>query len=211
LRGENVKASELMHHLRKKVSGIIMLLVILWIGGFIGFYTLIPKEASNTNITAQAAVVLTGGRERLKTGFDLLCTGKANSLFVSGVHSRETPKSLVKLSEAATNLNCNQRLKSKIFLDYIAKNTRGNAFETALWVRQHSISSLHLVTAAYHMPRSLLEFKKVLPNIVILAHPVFPVIQENSGFWKQGRIFRLAFLEYHKYIYAFVRIHFFNQ
>ena len=43
-------------------------------------------------------------------------------------------------------------------------NTNGNAIEAKQWIEQNGIKTITLVTANYHMPRSLLEFKKALPN-----------------------------------------------
>src|SRR3546814_14678895 len=58
-------------------------------------------------------------------------------------------------------------------LGYEADNTRGNAVETAAWMKDQDFTSLRLVTATYHMPRSLLEFRRPMPDIEIVPHPVF--------------------------------------
>ena len=50
----------------------------------------------------------------------------------------------------------------------------GNAEETAAWMAEGDRTSLRLVTAAYHMPRSLALFRRLMPDTKILPHPVFP-------------------------------------
>ena len=46
--------------------------------------------------------------------------------------------------------------------------------ETAQWMASEGFHSLRLVTASYHMPRSLLEFSRAMPDIGIMPNPVFP-------------------------------------
>ncbi len=57
-------------------------------------------------------------------------------------------------------------------LEYTSQNTAENAAETAKWVDLHNIQSIRLVTGNYHMRRSLIEFKKILPAVLLIAHPV---------------------------------------
>ena len=75
-----------------------------------------------------------------------------------------------------------------------ALNTEGNAEETADWANVYGFASIVLVTADYHMPRSLILFRKAMPGVHIVAHPV-------SGEWP------VLFLvkEYSKYVITLVR------
>ena len=41
--------------------------------------------------------------------------------------------------------------------------------------------SLRLVTASYHMPRSMLEFARAMPDIAIVPNPVFPEFMRESA------------------------------
>ncbi len=50
--------------------------------------------------------------------------------------------------------------------------------------------SLRLVTANYHMPRSLLEFARAMPDIEIVPHPVFPEISRGPHWWAAAGEFR---------------------
>ena len=48
-----------------------------------------------------------------------------------------------------------QRFDCCADLGFMAADTHGNAQETADWARAHRYKSLIVVTANYHMPRSL--------------------------------------------------------
>lgn len=186
-----------------KVSAFFFL---LWAGGLVLFFSSIPQFVEDTQTPTQAIVVLTGGRERLKTGFQLLCADQAQMIYISGVHPGETLKSILKIFEGS-GIVCSrdrERLVSNTYLGY-ATNTRGNAIEVADWVKKQRVLSFRLVTAAYHMPRSLLEVKYLLPDILIIPHPVFPNGFNRSNWWHKLGIAVLILSEYHKYLGAFVR------
>ena len=76
----------------------------------------------------------------------------AQKLFVSGVHRGVDVAELMRVS-----LQSPARADCCIVWGYEADNTAGNAYETAEWVAREGYSSIRLVTAAYHMPRSLLS------------------------------------------------------
>lgn len=183
-------------------------LFFLWVVGLGVFIFSVPKQVTDAETETQAVVVLTGGRERLKTGFQLWCSKRSKVIFISGVHPEETLTSLLKTFEASGVVCLQDRdgLAAATYLGYAARNTKENAQETATWLKQMPVTSLRLVTAAYHMPRSLLEFKHLLPRITIIPHPVFPKGFNRSRWWHEAT-FHLMFSEYHKFLWAFVRIH----
>jgi uncharacterized SAM-binding protein YcdF (DUF218 family) len=90
---------------------------------------------------------------------------------------------------------------SRITLGHLADDTVGNAEETKVWVRANTIRSIRLVTASYHMRRSLWEFQHAMPDVSLIAHPVFPD-HTKSG---QGGYILLLAGEYSKYAIALVR------
>ena len=143
-------------------------------------------------------MVLTGGAGRVGEGLSLLGEGLAKKLFVSGVYRGVDVRELIKVARRAPdNLQC------CIALGYAAGNTRGNAMETSDWIRREKISSVRIVTASYHMPRSLLEFQRILPaKTVIVSHPVFPNGFPAVSWWLEIGALQLAISEYHKYLLA---------
>jgi uncharacterized SAM-binding protein YcdF (DUF218 family) len=170
----------------------------LWLAGLIWFAT--PPAGESWTGPTDAIVVLTGGSLRLQSGIDLLREGKGRKLFVSGVHQQVDLEDLLGFSGRMPDwaLCC-------IVLGHDADNTLGNAQETAHWIRGQGFHSLRLVTAWYHMPRSLLEFDRAMPDIDIVAHPVFPdqVKQERWWAWRGTAV--LLVNEYVKYLGALAR------
>jgi uncharacterized SAM-binding protein YcdF (DUF218 family) len=90
-------------------------------------------------------------------------------------------------------------------LGHEADDTFGNAQETAQWIRGQGFHSLRLVTAWYHMPRSLLEFGRAMPEIDIVAHPVFPAQVKQEHWWAWRGTAVLLISEYVKYLGALAR------
>lgn len=188
------------------------ILFLLWAIGLVLFFRSIPREVTDTQTPTEAIVVLTGGRERLKTGFQLLCAQRAKVLFISGVNPEETFKSLLKTIDLH-RMNClldKDQLVASTHLGYVAKNTKENAQETAAWLKSMEITSIRLVTAAYHMPRSLLQLKYLLPEVTIIPHSVFPFGKERYWWWSESAL-HMVLSEYHKLMWGYVRIFFWPQ
>ena len=171
---------------------------LVWASGLYRFSQLIPQPLPDNQVATDAIVVLTGGAGRVGEGLSLLERGLAKKLFVSGVYRGVDVQELLKVARRAPgNLEC------CIALGYAEDNTRGNARETADWMRRENISSIRIVTASYHMPRSLLEFRRALPaDVRIVPHPVFPDGFPTESWWRNVSAMRLAISEYHKYLLA---------
>jgi uncharacterized SAM-binding protein YcdF (DUF218 family) len=177
-----------------------LLALCLWLLGLLWFAGTLPTEVSEAESATDAIVVLTGGRLRIDEGLALLAQGKAKKLFVSGVHHGVTVAELLHLSpEAPLDLAC------CIELGYAADNTSGNAQETAAWMRREGFTSLRLVTAGYHMPRSLLELRRALPEARIVPNPVFPERVRQAEWWVSPGTAWLLVGEYNKYLGAMLR------
>lgn len=169
---------------------------IIWLGGLIWFAEGIPREGTPLPTqTTDAVVVLTGGPARLKAGLAELEAGRARKLFVSGVNP------LVELGELLRAAGDTGKVpESAIALGYSADSTVGNASETRQWMDREGFRSLRLVTASYHMRRSLLEFHRAMPGTEIIAHPVFPETFMRDSWWSWPGTLALIVNEYHKYV-----------
>lgn len=170
--------------------------LLLWLGGFIWFLRATQETAMDDTVT-DAIVVLTGGAERVETGFRLLSEGLAPRLFVSGVH----PDS--RLADLARGAGADPaRLVGRVELGHAAASTRGNAAEIAAWAKTREIASIRLVTAGYHMPRARTELRRALPAIRVVSHPVTPArLREDGAFWRP-RVWGLMLSEYMKFLGA---------
>ena len=184
----------------KRFSVLIAVLLLAYGFGFLWFTAQMPTEAPDDSLSTDAIVVLTGGSDRLSVALDLLSADKGQKLFVSGVYRGVDVRQLLDLSQhSPEDLSC------CVVLGYEADNTRGNAVETAAWVHEQGFTSLRLVTASYHMPRSLLEFHRLMPDIEIVPHPVFPEHFKQKNWWMWPGSTSLLFTEYTKYLVAQVR------
>ncbi len=180
-----------------RVLALFGLLAVVWTAGLFWFAATLETEPELSDRRTDAIVVLTGGSLRVEQGIDLLSRGLADKLFVSGVAQGVDVKQLLKISrEAPEDLSC------CIALGYEADDTAGNARETADWMAEQGYASLRLVTAAYHMPRSLLEFRRTMPEIEILPHPVFPAHVKQEDWWRWPGSTNLLVSEYSKYLIA---------
>lgn len=177
-----------------------MIVLALWAAGFAWFGASLPDHVADTTTHTDAIVVLTGGTERVSTGIDLLAAGLGKRLLVSGVHRDVGVAELLRQSpDAPASLAC------CIDLGYAAGDTVGNAEEAAEWMRAQGFRSLRLVTANYHLPRSLLEFHSAMPDVEIVEHPVFPASMPGTGWWRRPASVSLVALEYCKYLVALLR------
>ena len=168
-----------------------------WTWGLILFAQGIPGDTADTSTPTDAIVVLTGGSQRMRTGLDLLAEGKAGKLFISGVHEGVEIPRLMEVAGASET-----SLRDRVETGYGALNTAGNAVETEEWMRKNGFHSLRLVTASYHMPRSLLQFRHVLPDATIIPHPVFPDHVKQNRWWVWPGTARLIVGEYNKFLLA---------
>ena len=177
-----------------------VILAAVWVGGLVRFVVQVtPETPAEASRKADAIVVLTGGRERLPAGIELLEKGLAERLFVSGVHSGVDVAEILDLnSQASTTLAC------CIDLGHDARHTVGNVRETANWMMAGGRTSMILVTANYHMPRSLVLFRRIMPTTDVIPYPVVSGAVHLDIWWRHPRTLLLLAGEYSKYLVSLV-------
>jgi uncharacterized SAM-binding protein YcdF (DUF218 family) len=183
-------------------------IAVLWLGGLLAFVAAIPRpdQAADANRQTDAIIVLTGGGDRLAEGFRLLDRGLARKLLVSGVAQGVTLEQLIdRLGDQRDTVPAASELSCCVTLGYAAESTVGNAEESADWLRRNGAHSVRLVTANYHMLRSQLEFRRFLPDIAVIANPVFPPEVRDPYWFVKPHTLLLLMNEYHKYIIALAR------
>jgi uncharacterized SAM-binding protein YcdF (DUF218 family) len=172
----------------------------LYLVGLVWFAEAIPRVAADRSETTDAIVVLTGGPLRLKEGFALLLEQRAKKMLVSGVARGVDLNELLRVAGAPPlSVAC------CVELGYLADNTASNADEARAWMAKEGFTSLRLVTASYHMPRSLLEFRRAMPAVRVVPHPVFPDSFKREDWWAWRGTFALVALEYNKYLLTLAR------
>ncbi len=189
------------HHGHKRiVISVLAGIMLIWLIGLIEFAAGIPGRVEDTWSRTDAIVVLTGGSKRVEAGMALLAGGWAERMFISGVHEDVGVEDLIKLApQAPLTLRC------CIEIGHNATNTRGNAKEVAEWMNLHAFRSLRLVTSSYHMPRSLAEFRRVLPEVDIVPNPVFASDVKTDQWWKWPGTAALIVSEFNKYLLGLFR------
>ncbi|MBV8976417.1 MAG: YdcF family protein [Alphaproteobacteria bacterium] len=170
--------------------------VAIYAAGFFVFVANLPR-ASAAPKPAQGIVALTGGDERVTAAVALLESGTAGRLLISGVHPQTTKLELKRLAHGGMRFDCCADL------GYAAENTHGNAEEAASWARTHRFKSLIVVTANYHMPRSLAEFESAMPGVRLEPYPVDDI--DLDGWWHNPHALRVLQGEYAKYLAAKLR------
>jgi uncharacterized SAM-binding protein YcdF (DUF218 family) len=175
----------------------VMLFVLVYVLGFVAFMAFLPKASGDIK-GADGIVVLTGGETRLDRAEALLESGAGKRLLISGVDQTTTKETLKNLIHGGPRFECCADL------GYAAEDTRGNAQETADWARAHNFHSLILVTARYHMPRSLREFSAAMPNVRFVPYPVEQGRMTRPGWWRRPSTIFLLHREYVKYLASMV-------
>jgi uncharacterized SAM-binding protein YcdF (DUF218 family) len=176
-----------------QISGI---LAALYVAGFLLFVASLPSRPQQP-LKADGIVALTGGDARLDAAVALFEGGVGRRLLITGVNKASTKEELRLLASGGRRFDCCADI------GYAAEDTQGNAEETATWAAQHHFRSLIIVTAGYHMPRSLRLFRAEMPNVKLIAYPVEPAGIDLSAWWRPGTL-HLLHNEYLKYMASFV-------
>jgi uncharacterized SAM-binding protein YcdF (DUF218 family) len=165
-------------------------LLAVYIAGFLLFVATLPS-APSARLKADGIVALTGGDARLDAAVALLEGGIGKRLLITGANKALTKDHLKEMANGGARFDCCADM------GYAAEDTYGNAEEAASWAAQHKFKSLIVVTANYHMPRSLRFFHAVMPKMRLIAYPVEP----QSAWWHPGML-HLLHNEYMKYLAA---------
>ncbi|MBE6451140.1 MAG: YdcF family protein [Alphaproteobacteria bacterium] len=176
----------------------VLLIFLLWLGGFIMFDAYIRKSA-DTEQKTDAIVVLTGGKNRILEALKLYNNDMAEFLIISGVDSNVSLKELQKQNNIFLTKN-----DAHIILGKEATNTNQNAVEVSDAIRRNNIHSVRLVTSYYHMPRSKEEILAYNPDIEVVVHPVYSQ-NVSAKWWKKWNSFKLVASEFNKFLFVYVK------
>src|SRR5580765_691903 len=176
--------------------GLAAFFIALYGFGFVLFAATLPRPQATDDAEADAIVALTGDGGRLAPAVALLEMGNGDRLLITGVNKGTSKTALKSLLRGGPSFDCCADL------GFAAADTRGNATEASVWAHGHHYRSLIVVTAAYHMPRSLLEFGAEMPDIKLVP---FPVAADSLGTlsWQN---FRRLNGEYAKYLASWLRV-----
>lgn len=173
---------------------------VLYGAGFLIFTESLPRQPVHFD-HPDAIVALTGGDARLDAAAALFEHGVGKRLLITGVHATTTKKELKAIAHGGPRFDCCADLGRS------AANTHGNAAEAAAWTKAHGYRRIVIVTASYHMPRSLTEFGAEMPGVTIEPYPVEPDGIDLKAWWRQPRALRLLQIEYVKYLASVLLTH----
>lgn len=157
-----------------------------------GYIKLIEKYSEPSHdLTADCAVVLTGGAGRVREGVALLSRKQIRQLIITGVHQNTTMTDIMPEVIYYPEIDL-----EKVILERRSISTEGNALQSLVLVEALSCKSVLLVTSDYHMNRALKTFESVFPpNLQITPYVV------SSDKTRGRKIWLNAFEEFYKYLF----------
>lgn len=161
--------------------------LLIWLLGFAVFAVTLPGP-DEKRVAGEVAVVFTGGPGRIARALDDLGRGRVGQVFVSGVAREVTAKELAAEYRAPVRL-----FDCCVTLGRDAADTRGNATESARWLRKRRVPAVRLVTTDWHMPRAAFELRRELGRT-----PGAPLPVRADGVRSSPSLWAL-FSEYNKY------------
>ncbi|UTW55151.1 YdcF family protein [Kordiimonas sp. SCSIO 12610] len=164
-----------------------------WLIGLGFFYVTLPKPADinhDNPLNAEALIVLTGGKNRLETALDILKKYPDKRLLISGVNPIVEQSELRALTGSENTL-----FDCCVDIDQVSENTAANAVEGSKWIQKNKFQTVIIITADYHIRRSMMLFQNQAPQITFTGHAV----QTDAD---------LSFLarEYNKYLFTVIQL-----
>ena len=174
----------------------------------------IDHASANLGLTKAETgiVVVTGSGGRIEAGLMLLLSDRGGRMLISGIGEGVSKQDILRVAapQVSTAPDRLEALMSCcIDLGPAARNTRGNADETRRWSDDHALSQIILVTADFHIPRTLIEFRRQMPGRHVIPHAV-PTkglgIDQNgiTQWWQSGVRLLTVAREYGKYLASLV-------
>jgi uncharacterized SAM-binding protein YcdF (DUF218 family) len=185
-----------------KLGGLAVVVAgIIVVAGFLRFAEeVVEMKVPDPGTKVDAIVVLTGGHQRIDQAVELLKQGVAQRLFISGVNPTTTSNEIRRLTNSSKAL-----FSCCVDIGHDAIDTIGNAYETARWISEKGYSRVFLVTNNYHMPRSLMELRRVDPRTDFIPYPVINNDLKAHNWLRQPEVVRRLVTEYVKYSVASLR------
>lgn len=167
---------------RKRLLLLITLCVLVFIFYFIREYRRISSQEINSwteDVHVDCAVVLTGGTNRVREGFDLLARQQTKKLIISGVYSNALLRDIFPLWPMYGNLD-----EKDVILERRSNTTYGNAQQSLPFIEALHCRDVALVTSYLHMYRAYQTFRGAYPDSVVLIKRAVSVGKGESGFFE---------------------------
>ena len=153
---------------------------------------------------ADGIVALTGGAERIADAITLARDGTR----AAPPHHRRQP------DDQRPRLVGDGAVDARSARPAASRSTATPSTRSAMRSRrpagsaENRFHSIIVVTSSYHMPRSLMELRRVLPDTELIAYPVVSHGLKLDRWWQDAPTLRLLLVEYAKYTGAMLRLRF---
>lgn len=190
-----------------KVIIAVIALLIFVVGGLSIYLT--PNDLANCGgrptgvgdcVEADAIVAVSGGdtTARTREAIGLYHNGWAPKLIFSGAaQDKSGPSNAAVMKRLAQEAGVPDEA---IIIEEYGETTKQNAEKTRNILSENNVSSVILVTSAYHQRRAGLEFSKRTGDVDVRNHPVSRDNQWSSTWWLTPTGWYLALAEFIKII-----------
>jgi len=145
-----------------------------------------------SEVKADAVVVLAGGKGRVDEGVRLYRARKGDWLFFIGVDPSVRKSDLYVPRRGDPS-------PDGVILEKVSRNTLENAIYGRDIIMEKDVRSILLITSRYHMKRASILLRNALPkDVAIYPYPVDSV-NLKEAWWSHVGSFHLLFNEFYKY------------
>jgi len=171
------------------------------VSGFLWFADQVSAAKQPLDPHGDGIVVLTGGAQRINGAIALLEEGRATRLLITGVNPATTEDQIARAISVRHDI-----FDCCVDIDREALDTIENARQTKNWALPRGFDSLIVVTSAYHMPRTLAELRRELPDSTLIPFPVVHEDLELNHWYRDREAMRVMVREYAKFALARLRL-----
>ena len=137
---------------------------------------------------------MTGDKNRIAHGINILKNSSGQRLLISGVNEKISNTKIKDLY--GVDVHSKKLFDCCIDIDRISTNTFENSRETYIWSKELGFRNLLIVTSHYHVPRVKLEFSRFFSQDALHYNSV-DIINNISDI--SIELIRKVFFEYIKY------------
>ena len=187
----------MIHQINRKILNSTIILICTFIIIHFSYYILqIQTKIDDINMFDEidAIIVLTGDKNRIAHGINILKNGSGQRLLISGVNEKISNTKIKDLY--GVDVNSKKLFDCCIDIDRISTNTFENSRETYIWSKELGFRNLLIVTSHYHVPRVKLEFSRFFSQDALHYNSV-DIINNISDI--SIELIRKVFFEYIKY------------
>ena len=187
----------MIHQINRKILNSSIILICTFIIIHFSYYiSQIQTKIDDINVFDEidAIIVLTGDKNRIAHGINILKNGSGQRLLISGVNEKISNTRIKKLY--GVDVNSKKLFDCCIDIDRISTNTFENSRETYIWSKELGFRNLLIVTSHYHVPRVKLEFSRFFSQDALHYNSV-DIINNISDI--SIELVRKVFFEYIKY------------